>query len=216
MTSHVSTRPRRGVPLAAALVLLLALVAAPAARAETTGTVTVTATIATEMTLTLCDTEANFGDGLTSTGATPQNTTDAIGVTDPVDVTGPSYDPTQGRFYSWTPSCQAEETNYMLRVVSTLPWRLTPCATENSGPAASPTMTLARSLRWDTLPNPQTSYGNLADSSPSFGQCPSGNGFSYVSIPGSQDMPLHLYLRVDPSDQAGTFSSQVVWTLTPQ
>jgi hypothetical protein len=208
MNIRSATRPNRIATVAAALALLLALVAAPMASADTTGTITVTASITTELTLTLCDTGAEFGDGLTATGATPSNTTDAIGVTNPGGNSG------EGVFYSWTPSCQVEETGDFWEVTSSMSWRLFPCATENDGVGASPTINLARSLRWDALSTPLSTYSDL-NSGSAFGLCPTGNGFGYVSNPGTFSSPLHLFLRVDPSDQAGTFSSSVVWTLTP-
>ncbi len=208
MSIYDRVRLSRCAPLAAALVLLGALVFAPAVAADTSGTVVVTASVATEMSLTLCDTEANFGDGLTSAGATPSNTSDAIGVT------SPSSNPAQGRYYSWTPSCQASGTGVFWRIVSTsAAWRLTPCATGNAGPGASPTLSVANSLRWDALPLPLTTY---EDALGSFGACPGGNGFGYIGNPGTAQSPFHLYLRVAPSDQAGTFSATVNWTLTPQ
>src|SRR5215211_5609915 len=82
MFSQISIRARYVGPLAATLALLLSIVAVPMARADTIGEGTVTASITNqELSMTLCDTEANFGTGLNSHGAAPQNTTDTIGVT---------------------------------------------------------------------------------------------------------------------------------------
>src|SRR6266498_2657313 len=98
MSSQFSTRSRRLALLAAALALLVALVATPMASADTSGEVTVTASVTNEsLSLTLCDTEANFGTGLNSHGATPQNTNDAVSAT--TEGTNPG----EGVYYKWIP-----------------------------------------------------------------------------------------------------------------
>jgi hypothetical protein len=208
MNVHISSRPYTIASLASALALFLTIVATPMASADTTGTVTITASVANELSLTLCDTEADFGDGLTFTGRTPSNTNDTIGFT------GLSPNPDEGVFYSWTPLCQANATGNFAVVASSTPSILAPCATENTGNGASPTMTLTHSLRWDAQPAPSTTYADINNVS-SFGPCPGGTGFGFFGSAGTYDLPVHFYLRVDPSDQAGTFSSIVVWTLAP-
>jgi hypothetical protein len=207
MNCRALTRTYRVAPLVAALVFLFALVAAPMVSADTTAEVTISASIDSLLSITLCDTEANFGNGLTSIGSAPQNTTDEIGVT------SPSGNVNQGVFYSWTPSCQVLGGEKFLKIVSTSSSALFVCATEDIVLGGSPTMSIARSLRWDTQSFPDTTYSS-ADSGAQFNVCPAPGPFVNLP-PGAVETPATFYLRVDPSDQAGTFSSTVVWTVTP-
>jgi hypothetical protein len=202
MTCRVSIRPHRYAALVAALALLGALVLAPAAVADTTGSVTVSASVASELSLTLCDTDADFGDGLTSTGAAPQNTTDAIGVTSPSTVTGGSV------YYHWTPDCQVpgvvDTQSRFFRVGSTSSWRLTPCATENGGPGASPTLRIANSdLRWAA--NVATAYGNyaFAHGASAFFLCGAANPPTLSGLSGTLDIYGHTtYKSNQPTSPA--------------
>lgn len=211
MTSQASTRSRYGAPLAAALALLAAVAFTPAARADTSGSVEVFAAVVTELSLTLCDGEANFGTGLTSLGATPGGTTDAIGVTDL------SAEPGQGVFYHWTPACQAAGTEGFLRVVSTSSWSLTPCATENAGDGASPTLTIAnRDLRWGTNTiSPLDTYLSADVGTTAFEPCDAATPITDLPA-GSNHFSVHYYLQVDPSDAPGTFTTTTTWTATPE
>jgi hypothetical protein len=211
MNGQVTTQSRRIALYVAAFALLGALIFAPAMSADTTGSVTVTASVASELSYTLCDTDADFGDGLTSNGAAPQNTTDTVGVTTPSSQTGGSV------YYHWTPSCQPiGEGVRFFHVHSSSSWKLTPCATENDGSGASPTLRIANSdLRWGAnQPAAISSYAN-ANITNAFALCSAVNPPSLTGLSGTLDIYGHYYLQIAPTDQPGTFATTTTWTLTP-
>jgi hypothetical protein len=212
MTSRDPNRLRRGLALAAALALLASVAARPAA-AETGATVTVTGAVVNELSLKLCDTSANFGTNLNSTGVA-SNSGDSVGVV------GPSSDVDEGSFYVWTPGCQVVGKGTFVAVSSTATWQLTPCATENGGPEASPTLKIANGdLRWYVddigLSSPFGSYADANANTLGFALCDQASGTgSLVEPRGRYDLPGYLFLQVDPSDAPGTFATTTTWTLT--
>jgi hypothetical protein len=205
------TRSRRITSLVAGLGLLAAAAFAPAARAQSSGTVEVSAEVATILSLTLCDTEANFGTGLTSLGNSPSGTTDLI------DVTAPAADPAKGAYYMWTPSCQAEGTGPFVHVVSTSAWSLTMCATENNGTGASPTLKIANGdLRFDVShENLFGLYDQVQPATMPFVPCEGGAPSPLTGQKGGLVSYGFYYLQVDPSEAPGAFKSTTTWTLTP-
>jgi hypothetical protein len=209
-----SSAPRIFSSLIAALALLGALMLAPAASADTIGQVSVSATVASSLSFTLCDTNANFGTGLTSTGAAPTGTTDAIGVTTLSSQTGGSV------YYHWTPSCQVPGNSgtqaRFFRVESTSSWRLTPCAAPDNDPGASPTLKIVNSdLRWAAnISTPFVNYAN-ANAASAFVACDANNPTSLLGASGTLDIYGHYYLQIEPTDQPGGFNVTTQWTLTP-
>jgi hypothetical protein len=212
MSTHRSHRPDRGTAIAAAFALLAALLLVPAASADTSAAVTVTASVSSELRFALCDTDANYGSGLTSTGNTPSGTSDAIGVT---NLSGGS---STNVFYHWTPSCQAAGEGKFFHVVATSNWKLAPCATENGGAGSSPTLRIANGdLRWSGgFPTAFSNYGDVNTSAFAFFLCGVANPPAVHGTGGTFDINGHYYLQVESSDQPGTFSTMTTWTLTPE
>ncbi len=174
------------------------------ALAQQSANITVTAGISSAISLTACDTTADFGNGLTALGGTPTGTTDRVTVSgrgNPVA--------SQGSFYIWTPSCPAGQS--FLTVESTLPWELSTCATESTGTS---TLSVAQGdLGWDfayLLPSvPTYSEANAANQFATSCQSPKfGGPFGFYP------MDMRYVLRVDLGDQPGAFSSTTNWTLS--
>jgi hypothetical protein len=174
------------------------------ALAQQSANITVTAGISSAMSLTACDTTADFGNGLTALGAAP------VGGQDQVTMSGRGNPvASQGVFYIWKPSCPAGQS--FLTVESTLPWQLSSCATENNG---SSSLSVAQGdLGWNfayLLPGTPT-YVN-ADAANNFAtSCPStpfGGPYGFFPI------DMRYVLRIDFGDRPGTFSSTTTWTVS--
>jgi hypothetical protein len=190
-------------PLAAALALLLALVAPAIASADTAGSVTVTASVANQsLSLTICDTEANFGSGLDSHGATPTGTSDAV------SATAEGTEPGQGVFYRWTPSCQANAAGWFLTVESNISWNFSRCVGANSG--SNPDLSVD-DLRW-SLSSLSTYEETLGPWVGGFPLCPAS---PFGTFSGNDSFSMYYYLRIDDHVGNGTFETVTTWSVSP-
>lgn len=200
----------RWLALALALVLTLsgglaALVAPAAAQDPGTATVSVEASVVipTELSLTLCDSTADFGVGLDYLGTAPTGTGDVIFATAPGD---PAQQ--QGVFYGWTPTCA--DGGSFFHVESNVPWDSTICATENTG--TSSLKVVNTDLRVSIVK--ATTYAEAVI----FGQVRTCDNPATLRGPeqaGTLDATYYLYLQVDRDDTEGTFQSTTTWTVTP-
>jgi hypothetical protein len=204
------------------LALLLALVAPSAAGAQEQGqaTISVTAGIGGVVTISVCDTTADFGDGLTPDGNQPANPTDAVRTSFPgAPWLG------QGIFYIWTPSCAAGEV--FLQIQSSVDWDASYCAMEDTGDA---NLSVADGdLRWANrqgfrfeFPHPPTYdfdqlslYSDINHlSNPFPTTCEPGNWVTDQGA-GARAIDLRFALRVDLDAGSGDFASTVTWNVTP-
>jgi hypothetical protein len=204
MNGQKSIRSFRRTPFAAALALLLVLVAAMPVGAETTGSVTVSASVANQtLSMTICDSEANFGSGLDSRGAAPTGTTDAV------VATAEGTEPGQGVFYRWTPSCQANGQGWFLTVESNISWNFSRCMGPNTG--TNPDLT-DQDLRWSI--SHLTTYADVLG--PWVGFFPSCPGTSAGPFSGNDSFSMYYYLRIDDHVGNGTFATTTTWTVVPE
>jgi hypothetical protein len=173
------------------------------ALAQQIADVIVTAGISSAMSLTFCDTTADFGNGLTALGATPTGTTDRINASKRGDRSLG-----QGTIYSWIPSCPAGQQS--LEIESTVPWQVQSCATENTG--SSSLSVEQGDLRYAATFNDQgiQSYASF-DGWFKFDLCQSSQG-GFGRSAGFYSFPIKYVLRVDVADAAGTFNSTTTWT----
>ncbi|MGH2535363.1 MAG: hypothetical protein ACRDJW_24140 [Thermomicrobiales bacterium] len=199
------------VPRWFALLVILAggltLALAPAAAQQTPGTATVSVeasvVIPTELSITLCDATADFGDGLNYLGTAPTGTSDAIFATTPGDPTQQ-----QGVFYGWTPACSGGAS--FMRVESNVSWKSTICSSESSG---SSSLKIANSdLRVSLVK--ATSY-EQAQGFTQIRTCDNPATLAGTQTAGTYNLNYYLYLQVDRSDAAGPFNSVTTWSVTP-
>lgn len=201
-------RPPRWFAVAVVLCGGLSLLLAPVAAQETPGTATVSVeasvVIPTELSITLCDASADFGDGLNYLGTLPTaGTADVIFATSPGD-----RNQNQGVFYGWTPSCGPGAS--LVHVESNISWRATVCSTESTG---SSSLKIASSdLRFSLLKG--TSYVQAQG----FGQvkvCTDPTTLVNGEQAGMYNLNYYLYLQVDRNDTQGTFNTTTTWSVTP-
>ncbi|MGH2558818.1 MAG: hypothetical protein ACRDJH_07120 [Thermomicrobiales bacterium] len=200
-------RPPRWFAVAVVLCSGLSLLLAPVAAQETPGTATVSVeasvVIPTELSITLCDASADFGDGLNYLGTPPMGTTDTIFATTPGNPTQ-----NQGVYYGWTPTCGAGVP--FMRVESNVSWQATLCSSESNGSSSLKIATA--DLRYSTVA--ATTY----EQAQGFGQVKTCDNPSTIvnSLPaGTHNRNYHLYLQVDRSDTQGTFNTTTTWSVTP-
>ncbi len=188
------------------MIVVLAGVAGPfaltrGALAQQGANVVVTAGISSAITLKVCDTTADFGDGLTALGGTPTHSQDQI-----MKSTRGDRALSQGTIYIWFPSCSPGEQ--FIEVEATLQWALHACASENSG---SSSLAVAKGdLGWG--------YVDRSNGTPSYADAegyPQFNPTCQNSITGAAN-GLHQYsysylLHVDVDDRVGTFRSTTTW-----
>jgi hypothetical protein len=175
--------------------------------AQDTATVSVTGEITSALSLSTCDTTADFGKGLTAFGATPTGTTDIVSPSQ----SGES-SLGQGVFYVWKSPC--DSGGYLFRVDATAPWILTVCATENTGAAGN--VVGNGVLRWY--------YGFELDNSPTYSKAAWANPFNTdcqshnygISGGPNRDFPLEIryLLRVDLGQATGPINVSTTWTLS--
>lgn len=196
-----SNRLRRVLPLAA-LAVLAALALGPAASAQDSANITVTASVTDVdvVSLSLCATSVNFGQGLTPTGAAP------TGTADNVVATSQGQNPLPGVYYRWTPPGQQllDPSGWCIRVTSSVSWQLSTCASENQG-TSYPSLT-----RGDLFWSPLNDQGNTAAAA--FQSCTTP---STRQNTGNENIPIYLYLRVHDNVQNGTFEATVTLAVTP-
>jgi hypothetical protein len=188
MTTHGTKYFRRCLTLAAVIALLAAFSLTSATSAATSGDVTVTADIGTfntSLTLTLCDQTADFGTGLNAFG-------DPAVSTDVVQAFPDSAGLPNGATYQWTPSCATGAHFFM--VDSNVSWTSTVCATAG---------TYSSSL----------ALSDLSANIGGFQTCPPAFAWTGGS-PGTTFYDIVYYLRVDPSDTAGSFAATTTWAVT--
>jgi hypothetical protein len=198
-----------------ALLLIAALVGAigPFALArgtlaQNTATVLVTGEITSVLALTTCDSTADFGRGLTAFGTAPTDTTDVV---QPSQRGEESLG--QGVFDVWKSSCDSMGT--LLQVDSTLPWKVTMCATENTGSAGS---TVAdgdlRAYYGFELDNSPT-YANTSIASIPFTTDCQSKKYGIVGAP-AFGFPLEIryVLCVDLYKPAGTLNLTTTWMVS--
>jgi hypothetical protein len=183
----------------AALAAALALVVASAPASADTGTVTVTATNNAKITMTIGSATANFGTALDPTGA---------GTGGQVGATAPSGTGDQGVYYVWSPG------GALVTVKSNKTWNGYAYASENSGSATSLSIA-SGALRFDT--SAPTAY-SAASAASAFAIAPStlpttGN-WQTNHANGTSSFSYDYLLRVDWTDDPGTFSSTVTYTAT--
>jgi hypothetical protein len=175
------------------------------ALAQQSANITVSAGVSSALTLTTCDTTANFGNGLTALGGTPTGTTDQVLVSEKGNMIAG-----QGVFYIWTPSCPAGQK--LFTIESTLPWLTTECGGENTGTSS---LSVAQGdLGWTTATALQgnNSYAFLDGSDKFRTPCPVNSGVIWKA--GVWTLDLRYLLRVDFGDRPGTFNSTTTWTVS--
>jgi hypothetical protein len=181
----------RSAALATLLAALsLATLAAPAS--ADSGAVTVTATNNAKLTMTIGTPSAHFGSALDPTGA---------GTAGQVSATAPGSGD-QGVYYVWSPS------GALVTVKSNKTWNGTVQASENSGSATSLSVA-SGALRFDAS-NPST-YA-AASTASAFATTPTTWQQNHTK--GSSSFTYNYLLRVDWSDDPGTFTSTVTYSAT--
>lgn len=211
---------RRTLALAGCLALIAILGLAPAASAGTTGQVQVTAGTVdlNPITLTLCDTAADFGANLDANAAASDSS-------DTVDAIAGNPLNNEGALYQWTPDCSSQPA--LLQVTAPRTWTGSVCATENGG--SNSQSVASGDLRFS--PYRMTDYGINAYNgahdnvtTPPFALCGGagtdwtnracGAGFATgCGLPGVANEQFYYYLRVDRDDSAGSFSSVTTWSV---
>jgi hypothetical protein len=166
--------------------------------------ITVTADISSAMSMTFCDTTAEFGLGLTALGGMPTGTPDAI-------YPSPRGNRSlgQGTIYAWIPSCPAGQQQ--LTIESTIPWQVGSCATDNGG---SSSLSAAQGdLRYAaSFSNQGLDKYSRFDGFFSFSSCQLQGG-DFGRDAGFYSFPIIYVLRVDVGDRAGSFTATTTWTL---
>jgi hypothetical protein len=181
----------RSAALAGLLAALsLATLAAPAS--ADSGAVTVTATNNAKLTMTIGAPSANFGSALDPTGA---------GTSGQVSATA-SGSGDQGVYYVWSPS------GALVTVKSNKTWNGTVQASENSGSATSLSVA-SGALRFDS--SAPSTYA-AASTASAFSATPATWQQNHAK--GSSSFTYNYLLRVDWSDDPGTFSSTVTYSAT--
>jgi hypothetical protein len=180
----------------AAAVALFGLTTPAGADTGGTGTVTVTATNNAELVMTIADTSAAYGTALQPDGS---GTGGEIGA-----VTGSSA--SQGAYYIWTP---ATVPNFTVR--SNKPWSGTVSASENpTGSGASASLTVASgALRRCTA-----APADYAAASSCTAFTTSAASWASSVAKGTSTYTHYVALRIDWNDDPGTFSSNVVYSVT--
>jgi hypothetical protein len=211
MKRYRTSRIRRWPNLAAVLALLATLSLASAVGAQESGEVTITASVNNRfLTMTLCETTADFGSGLNAKGVTPFETTDNVVATDE------GANPGEGVFYRWTPNSEAPPCStgsgifYFALVDSSHAFTMDQCATENSGSNLDLSVA-GGDLRAEFDLPPQTFY-DAAATIAAVQVCPTTLGASYSF--GFRAIQNHVYLRIDDEVDNGTFDSTLVVTAT--
>ncbi len=194
--------------LAASLALLLVLAATPALAADDSTSVSVTAEIVgeAEITINVCDSSADFGSGLSSSGAPSLNTFDTV------YATTPGSSGSEGVFYVWTPTCEGDNSAFF-EVESSLPWSGTVCATDSVGTSSL----RIDDLFWHNDPTlaPQSYAGALSQGIP-FSECLVGLTyvFELQGAPGLTGYYAQYYLKVDAGESAGAFDAATTWEVS--
>lgn len=180
----------RALAIALALALFAALAATPSTRAATTGNVDVTAnitTFTTSLSLSICDTSADFGSGLDAFGNAPTGTADAVqGIPDAAGAP-------DGALYQWSPSCAAGAS--FLTVDSNVNWQGSVCATAGTITASGLTL------------------DDLTHSMGTFSECTAPTVWS-IGGPGLSNIGDNYFLRVDAGDGEGSFAATTTWDVT--
>ncbi len=178
----------------------------PAAFAQQSEQVAVTAGISSAMAITVCDTTADFGDGLTALGNTPTGTTDSV---------RPSLRGNrtlgQGTIYIWIPTCAPGQQ--FLMIESTIDWQAHICATVNAG---SSSLSVAQGdLKYGAgdFSEGTRTYTYLDQGLFPFGSCQSVSGV-FTRQAGFYTFPMAYTLRVDLIDSPGSFVSTTTWMIS--
>jgi hypothetical protein len=181
---------RRAHPAAVLLATVAAIFAVSPASADT-GTIAVSATNNAKLTMTIGTSSANFGASLDPTGA---------GASGQASATAPSTSGDQGVYYVWSPSAP------LVTVKSNKTWNGSMQATENTGSAASLSLASGALRFGTTLPHTYDDARN--------GSAFSSTATSWQAnhIKGVSSFSYNYYLRVDWSDDPGTFNSTVTYT----
>ena len=178
---------------------------------EASSDVTVTATIESlPISLTLCDTTANFGTGLDAIGsaATSVDQVDSV-VGDPAL--------NQGAYYQWTPSCGVGEA--FITVVSGNPWLGNVCATLGSNTSSLDLTDLRYSpTDWVSL---SSTYDQITSGSHAFSSCPTLTSWldtfltpGSTGAPGTNLFDAWYYLKIDRDDLGGQVNATSTWSVT--
>jgi hypothetical protein len=172
------------------------------ASAQNAATISVTAVITSVLSISVCDTTANFGNGLNALGATPTQTSDQISHSARGDSSLG-----QGTIYIWTPSCAVGE--WPLKFESTVPFQVQFCATENTGTSSLSVASGDLGLAYGFTGTPTYDAANSTvkfrtSSCRDFGGGSAGSGSSV----------LKFTLRVDLADSAGDFSAATSFVIS--
>ena len=208
----VSPAFRRMMTLAIVLALAGAASLASITRAaDHSDVVNVTASIESlPISITLCDTTADFGTGLDANGSLATSPDAVVALAGDEGVG-------EGAFYQWTPSCGVDEA--FITVVSGNPWTGAVCAVQNT---STSTLTLDN-LRFSPVPfsNVTDPYGAADTGSKAFASCPSQTPWldeffnpGTIGGPGVNPYDLYYYLKVDRTDIGGTFTATTTWSVT--
>ncbi len=185
-----------GLGVAVVAGILVAVMAIPAGAAS--GGVSASGTNNANITITLSDSTADFGTNLDPSG-TASNSSDTVQAN--AGSTG-----NQGAYYEWKAN---GGSGLSIQIKSNKTWNGTVAASENSGTSAS--MTVASgALRYAEGSEP-TSYGT----------CASGTAFASTAqtwksnvTKGVNSYTQYYCLRVDWTDDPGTFASNTTYTVT--
>ncbi len=203
MAAMSFTRFRQRAALSFVATMLLATMLAPAARAQQTATISVSAVITSGMSISVCDTTANFGNGLNAFGASPTQTDDQV-----IHSARGNTSLGQGTIYIWKPSCSAGEA--LLQFDGSVPFQVQVCATENTGTS---TLSIAQG-------DLGLGYSSSFTGTPTYDFANSSVKFSTscrlvaAGAAGSGSIFLAFTLRIDLADLAGTFNSTTTWVIS--
>ena len=176
---------------AAILIGSLSTVLSVAPASADTGSVSISATNNAKLTMMIGGSSANFGASLDPTGA---------GASGQVSATAAGTTGDQGVYYVWTPSTP------LVTVKSNRTWNGTVQATENTGTATSLSVSTG-ALRYGTS-TPST-YADAASGAP---LTSSASSWQTNHAKGVSSFAYDYFLRVDWSDDPGTFNSTVTYT----
>jgi hypothetical protein len=175
--------------------------------AQQSANISVTAGISSAMSITACDTTADFGTGLTALGGTSTGTQDQITMSKRGN---PNLG--GGTVYIWNPSCPNGIA--LFEVESTVPWTVATCAMENGG--TSSLSIGGHDLGWDSAAVLQgTPDYTLANNSLKFGTSCQNSASLMSGSYGFNEIDLKYTLTVDLADSPGTFFTATTWIFMP-
>ncbi len=160
---------------------------------QAAGTVTVTATNNAKITISISDATAAYG-----VNVAPDGTGTGGEITSVTSTTG-----TEGAYYIWTPSITP-----LVRVKSNKTWNGTIAAAENSGSSSSMTIS-SGALRYST-----SVPGTYSAASSELAFTTAAADWQTNHAKGNSTYTFYYLLRVDWTDDPGTFSSTVTYSVS--